>query len=69
MPSVVVLVYFGHRGSQSSLRNAKVTKVIDAVNFAGNVNITHLIFVDDVLLLGKGSITEWQALLVFQHLS
>ena len=40
------------------LRNFKASKGIDGVNFSGIVNLTHLIFVDDVLLFGKGSVEE-----------
>ena len=43
------------------LRNAKETKVIEGVTFVGIVNLTHLIFVDDVLLFDKGTLEEWQA--------
>ena len=40
-------------------RNAKESKTIAVVCFAGTINLTHLIFVDDVLLFGNGSVEEW----------
>ena len=39
--------------------NAKRNKDINGVTFAGIISLTYLIFVDDVLLFGDGSVEEW----------
>ena len=43
------------------LKKCKREKGIEGVNFTGIVNLTHLNFVDDVLMFGKGMEEEWGA--------
>jgi hypothetical protein len=35
---------------------------IEGVSVANGVRITHLLFVDDIILFGKGSLTKWETL-------
>ena len=41
------------------LRNCKATNITDGVDFVGIMNLTHIVFVDDVLVIGKGLVKEW----------
>ena len=57
-PSLFILAI---EGLSILLKNAKGKKDIQGVNFARIVNLTHLNFVDDVLMFGKGMEEEWGA--------
>ena len=35
--------------------------IIEVIKIVGTVSITHLLFVDDVLLFGQETITEWRS--------
>ena len=56
MSLVPIFVNLAIEGIILLLRNAKAAKIIEGVDFAGIVNLSHLIFVDDVLLFGNGSV-------------
>ena len=40
-------------------RNSKEPRTITGVCFVGTINLNHLIFLDDVLMFGNGSVEEW----------
>lgn len=46
-------------GLSSLIKEARINGKIKGIKVARALNITHLLFVDDVLLFGKGEVIEW----------
>jgi hypothetical protein len=49
-------------GMSRSILEARISRRLQGVPFGGGVNVTHLLFLDDVLLFANGSIEEGRSM-------
>jgi len=57
---VTYISKYKYEGLSKLIEKAKLEGIICGVKLSDRIRITHILFVDDVLLSGKGIVGEWK---------